>query len=321
MKIRAPRESIFCLLLLPARRAAAAAAPAAARPPSPGYDVIKKGAPGGKGGRGRRTRAALAPRRRYRLVALLLAAMMTAAAPAAHPQGKRKKAMRSSPRQVERAEVAAQLARSREDYVKATKEYKASLEQLLAIHEANTSKAEARLGQMKGLYAQGLVSKRALDESESAIGDARARADDLRRQMATADRQIADTLVEAEADEQMAKAPPVPVGRLVRTTSYVRYNAPGGWSLSEAWRVQRFFLEKFGRALPVSAFGQSSVHDRWGLDHRHAMDVPLNPDGPEGQALMIFLRTSGVPFSAFRSAIPGTATGPHIHIGRPSHRL
>ena len=45
-----------------------------------------------------------------------------------------------------------------------------------------------------------------------------------------------------------------------------------------------------------------------------------NPDGAEGQALMEFLRASGIPFSAFRMAIPGTATGPHIHIGQPSHR-
>ena len=40
----------------------------------------------------------------------------------------------------------------------------------------------------------------------------------------------------------------------------------------------------------------------------------------EGRALLDYLQRNGIPYLAFRSAIPGTATGPHIHIGRPSHR-
>ena len=30
---------------------------------------------------------------------------------------------------------------------------------------------------------------------------------------------------------------------------------------------------------------------------------------------------AGIPFLAFRGAVPGKATGPHIHIGFPSHRF
>jgi hypothetical protein len=48
--------------------------------------------------------------------------------------------------------------------------------------------------------------------------------------------------------------------------------------------------------------------------------VSLNPDDPEGQALINYLQSNGIPFSAFCMAIPGVATGPHIHIGMPSHR-
>ena len=84
--------------------------------------------------------------------------------------------------------------------------------------------------------------------------------------------------------------------------------------------MQRFFQDAFKKPLPVAVFGQGSIHDRWRLDHRNAMDVSLHPDGPEGQALLGFLRANGIPFLAFRAAIPGSATGPHIHIGRPSHR-
>ena len=92
------------------------------------------------------------------------------------------------------------------------------------------------------------------------------------------------------------------------------------WSLADSKKVENFFLSKFGRPLPTSAFGQSAIHDRWGLDHRQGLDVGLHPDSVEGTALVEFLRAEKIPFLVFRSAIPGVATGPHIHIGRPSHR-
>ena len=92
------------------------------------------------------------------------------------------------------------------------------------------------------------------------------------------------------------------------------------WSLADSKKVEDFFLTKFGRPLPTSAFGQSAIHDRWGLDHRQGLDVGLHPDSVEGTALVDFLRAEKIPFLVFRHAIPGVATGPHIHIGRPSHR-
>jgi hypothetical protein len=92
------------------------------------------------------------------------------------------------------------------------------------------------------------------------------------------------------------------------------------WSLADSKKVENFFFTKFGRQLPTSAFGQSAIHNRWGLDHRQGLDVGLHPDSPEGMALVDFLRAEKVPFLVFRHAIPGVATGPHIHIGPPSHR-
>jgi hypothetical protein len=102
--------------------------------------------------------------------------------------------------------------------------------------------------------------------------------------------------------------------------SLVRYNGASAWTLTDAWKIQSFFSGTFHRALPVAVFGQGAIHDRWRLDHRNAMDISLHPDSTEGQALLAFLQKNGIPFSAFRQAIPGTATSPHIHIGRPSHR-
>ncbi|HSB27648.1 MAG TPA: hypothetical protein VLE19_07330 [Pyrinomonadaceae bacterium] len=95
---------------------------------------------------------------------------------------------------------------------------------------------------------------------------------------------------------------------------------PQHWSLADATKVENFFFTKFSRPLPTSAFGQSDIHDRWGLDHRQGLDVGLHPDSVEGVALVEFLRAERIPFLVFRRAIPGVATGPHIHIGHPSHR-
>jgi len=96
--------------------------------------------------------------------------------------------------------------------------------------------------------------------------------------------------------------------------------APGKWTLAEAHRVEKFFLTKFKRPLPLTAFGQSDLHTRWGLDHRNGMDVGLHPDSVEGRALIEFLRAESIPFLVFRGPVPGVATGPHIHIGNRSSR-
>lgn len=92
------------------------------------------------------------------------------------------------------------------------------------------------------------------------------------------------------------------------------------WSIKEATKIKQFFLEKFNKPLPLSAFGQSDLHTRWGLDHRNGMDVNLHPDSVEGRALIAFLRAESIPFLVFRGPIPGVATGPHIHVGNRSPR-
>jgi len=95
----------------------------------------------------------------------------------------------------------------------------------------------------------------------------------------------------------------------------------GKWRLAHAQKIQDFFLAKFKRPLPTTAFGQSDLHTRWGLDHRNGIDVGLHPDSAEGRALIEFLRDESIPFLAFRGPVPGVATGPHIHIGNRSPRV
>jgi hypothetical protein len=95
---------------------------------------------------------------------------------------------------------------------------------------------------------------------------------------------------------------------------------PGKWSLADAAKVKEFFQSRFNKPLPLSTFGQSDLHTRWGLDHRNGMDVNLHPDSIEGRALVAFLKAESIPFLAFRGPIPGVSTGPHIHVGHRSPR-
>jgi hypothetical protein len=235
-------------------------------------------------------------------------------------QNKRRPTAKQSQAQTKKAKADDELSKSRDEFVRLTGEYKKNLEQLLAIYERNAKQAEEKSAKMKELYAQGLVSRRDVEDSEQAITDARAKIAEARKQMRAADEQVAQMMVEAKAMEEMAKAPQPARGKLTQTASYIRYGGAGSWLISESWKIQQFFLQRFGRQLPVSAYGQSALHNRWGLDHRNAMDVGVSPDSAEGQALMSYLRANGIPFAAFRGAIPGSATGPHIHIGLPSHR-
>lgn len=213
-----------------------------------------------------------------------------------------------------------ELSKLREEFVRLTNETKAGLEKLIVIYEAAVTKAEADLAKSKQLFDEGLIARAQVEENERALATAREKVAATRKQVTDADAQVAAILVESEAEKTIAKNLRLARQSLVRTSSFIRYNGSPGWALGEAWKVQRFFSDSFKRELPVAVFGQGAIHDRWRLDHRNAMDISLHPDSAEGQALLGFLQKNGIPYLAFRSAIPGTATGPHIHIGRPSHR-
>jgi hypothetical protein len=215
--------------------------------------------------------------------------------------------------------------RLRTELAEATREYKANLEKLVAIYEADATQAEGRIQKLKELCAQGLITRREMETSADAAARARDKVVDAQAQLKSADVELADALIEAEPEDTAPKlrvnSAPRAARGLVHATAYIRYGGGRAWSLSEAGAIKQFFMLRFGRALPIDVFGQSPLHDRWGLDHRNAMDVGLHPDSVEGEALMEYLRANGIPFTAFHFAIPGVATGPHIHVGLPSHRI
>jgi hypothetical protein len=101
----------------------------------------------------------------------------------------------------------------------------------------------------------------------------------------------------------------------------IRYDGNGLFDLADLPTIAAEFQKRFHHSLPISALGQTLVHQSMGLDHRNRVDVALNPDQPEGVWLRNLLEQLHIPYLAFRSAVAGAATAPHIHIGIGSTRL
>jgi len=221
-----------------------------------------------------------------------------------------------------KAGPANELQKATADLISATNEYKTSVEALISIYEAAVKTATERLEKRKELFAQGLVAKRDLETGEQEIKQAQANLDQARKQILEADQLIAEAKAE-ELDRLKPASPSIARrgGGYTATPAILRYGGAGGWSLGQASRVQSFFVSQFRRQLPVSAYGQTATHNRMRFNHSNSMDVAVHPDSNEGRALVAYLRSAGIPFIAFRSAVPGAATGAHIHIGYPSHRM
>ena len=224
-------------------------------------------------------------------------------------QGKKKK-----PPQKPEPSLADRMKKAKADVVAAATDYKASLERLLAFQETDVKAAADIVEKRKELLAQSIISKKELEESERTLSAARDKVAETTKQIGESD----DLIAEASAEEQMVKLAP---GTYQTTAALIRYNGTASWVLADAAKVQSFFALRFNHALPISAYGQTSVHNHLGFDHRNSIDVAVSPDSVEGQTLMSYLRSIGIPFIAFRHAVRGSATGAHIHIGYPSKRV
>jgi hypothetical protein len=108
---------------------------------------------------------------------------------------------------------------------------------------------------------------------------------------------------------------------LYETPVAERYAGSGVFPQSDLKIIMQAFQAEFGRALPISALGATALHRSLGFDHRGRVDVAVDPDRPEGRFLRQLLESLRIPYYVFRRAVPGVATGAHIHIGPPSERL
>jgi hypothetical protein len=182
--------------------------------------------------------------------------------------------------------------------------------------EREQSELRAEVIRQRKLLQEGGIAKEQVQQIEQAFVEALKRVHAMRSNVTETDIAITEAIL----GEKVLRMPVLPIGGFSQTAELTRFNGPFKWSIAEAPRVEKFFSQTFGHRLPITALGQSDTHKRLGFDHRDSIDVGLHPDSGEGQALINYLRKSGIPFLAFRGAVPGAATGPHIHIGRPSGR-
>jgi hypothetical protein len=210
------------------------------------------------------------------------------------------------------------LGAARGQLLESTRAYRASLERLIVLQREAAARAELEASQRRILLEQGIVSRRESEESARSAAATRDRLEETRQRLAETDAVLAETLAAME----LARSAP-PSGKEVVVSTAHAIGAPGKVDLTTSivTSLDQFFRGRFARALPMSARGQTPVHDRLGLDHHHAVDVAVHPDSAEGWALIEHLRLLRVPFMAFRSMVPGSSTGAHLHIGRASRKL
>lgn len=210
------------------------------------------------------------------------------------------------------------LERAASDVIAATLAYRAALERLLPIYERDLARQSEMAELRLDLYKRGVLSKKEFEDGERAQAEAQKSLEDTRLAIADTERM----LTEARMAEALARLGPLPRGSYEEAPGLARFNGTASWALADGTALlQRFFLARFGRPLPISAYGQTALHDRLGFDHRFALDVAVHPDSPEGRALMDYLRTAGIPFIAAWGVVPGAASGAHIHVGQPSPRM
>jgi hypothetical protein len=210
------------------------------------------------------------------------------------------------------------LEKAASDVIAATVNYRTALERVLAIYERDLARRAETAELRQDLFEREVLSRREFEEGLKAQAETQKNVDETRAALAVADRM----LTEAHVAQALARLAPLARGGYEERAGLARFNGLAAWSLTaDTPGLQQFFLSRFGRVLPISAFGQTALHDRMGFDHRNALDLAVHPDSPEGRALMAHLRNQGIPFIAAWGAIPGSTSGAHIHVGQPSPRI
>lgn len=185
---------------------------------------------------------------------------------------------------------------------------------MLAAAQRRVDRQQKAIERRKQLLEMGILS-----QSEFAVGqdelESRRRVLSLaqsRIQLMNELREMAESEARFEHLSQMARAGLRGV--------MIQYEGSGNFQLVELPKISGLFEQHFHRTLPVSAMGETALHRAMGLDHRNRVDVALNPDSAEGVWLRQLLEQMRIPYLAFRAALAGAATAPHIHIGLGSTR-
>ncbi len=185
--------------------------------------------------------------------------------------------------------------------------------QMVEAAGRRVARVEEKTEEVRRLVQEGVLARNELKLLEEELAERR-RTLELARSRAEFIRQLSEmaqleAALEAVHEEEGAR----PIQE--------KFEGRGYFSAAQFGRILEAFQRQFGRALPVSAQGETAFHRRLGLDHRGRVDVALLPDSAEGLWLRQFLEAEQIPYYAFRAAVPGRASAAHIHIGPPSTRL
>ena len=186
---------------------------------------------------------------------------------------------------------------------------------MLAAAQRRLDRRKNAVTETRRLIDEGVASQLALTPVLEELDMARKELD-LAESRARFVKQMADEARAEEALESSLNQSPEEAPALAD-----RFDGDGTFSMVAFSRVEFDYSKHFGKPLPVSAMGDTAVHRSLGFDHRGRVDVAINPDQPEGHWLLEYLVQNRIPYFAFRHAVPGKATGAHIHIGPMSTRF
>ena len=154
------------------------------------------------------------------------------------------------------------------ELVELMKAAKAGLEELLAAYNDELPRLIAEVARRKKQYEGGEIPRETLDRAELSLATARWHMSEVIQWI------VEDELAldEALAREEILRGPALAPGGYAESQTLIRFNGGARWLLADSSKIEKFFLGRFGRALPVSAMGQTSAHDRMRFDHHDAMD-------------------------------------------------
>jgi hypothetical protein len=186
---------------------------------------------------------------------------------------------------------------------------------MIAAAKRRLERQEAVVRNRMSLVNDGVLAK---SEVQPAIDELEMRKRTL--QLSEERAKLLDDLLQmARVEESLAQARSLDLAKLQNVM--IRYEGAAPFDLALMKKIGDAYQLHFHQELPISAVGQTLVHQQLGFDHRGRVDVAINPDTTEGLWLRHLLETKHLSYIAFRSSLLGSATGPHIHIGPGSLRV
>ena len=195
----------------------------------------------------------------------------------------------------------------------------AQAEQLVEIAARRVERNQHAFDERKKLVESGILARSEMDDLSAALERSRSEHQWALKRVGFAQ----DLEVLARSEQEAMRQLELAGAAQARSRGGMVEHFLGSaiFSIADLSTISKAFEKKFTHEMPISALGETEVHKALGFDHRNRVDIAIAPDTQEGQWLREYLMTRKIPFYAFRTALPGRATGAHIHIGPPSTRF